>query len=100
MLKLVTTIKPIHPGEVLSRDFMEPVGVSANRLANHIGVSINRIETVINGQSSITSDTAIRLSRAFDTTPNFWVNLQSHFDIECAKDKAEINFGSIVQDID
>ena len=97
MSKSVTTIRPIHPGEVLSQDFMEPMGLSANRLAKHIKVPPNRITTVINGQRSVTGDTALRLSRAFGTSPDFWINLQSHFDLECAKDDTEINFEPIVE---
>lgn len=97
MSKSVTTIKPIHPGEILSQDFMDPMGISANRLAKHINVPPNRITTVINGQRSVTGDTALRLSRAFGTSPDFWINLQSHFDLECAKDHTEIDFESIAE---
>lgn len=97
MSKSVTTIKPIHPGEILSQDFMDPMGISANRLAKHINVPPNRITAVINGQRSVTGDTALRLSRAFGTSPDFWINLQSHFDLECAKDYTEIDFESIAE---
>jgi addiction module HigA family antidote len=99
MSKSVTTIRPIHPGEVLYHDFLEPMGISANRLAKHINVPPNRITAVINGQRGVTGDTALRFSRAFGTSPDFWINLQSHFDLECAKDDTEINFESIIESV-
>lgn len=91
----MTTIEPIHPGEVLKYDFLEPTGISANRLAKHISVPANRITSIINGQRGITGDTALRFSEAFGTSPDFWINLQSYYDLERAKDDSEINFGSI-----
>lgn len=97
MSKSVTTIKPIHPGEVLSEDFMLPMGLSANKLAKHIKVPPNRITAVINGQRGVTGDTALRFSRAFGTSPDFWINLQSHFDLECAKDDTNINFEPLAE---
>jgi addiction module HigA family antidote len=78
---------------------MEPMGLSANRLAKHIKVPPNRITSVINGQRRVTGDTALRFSRAFGTSPDFWINLQSHFDLECAKDDTEINFESIIESV-
>ena len=95
MSKSVTTIEPIHPGEVLYQEFLLPMKISANRLAKHIEVPANRITAIINGQRGITGDTALRLSIAFGTTPDFWLNLQSHYELERAKDNAEIHFGSI-----
>ena len=97
MLKSATTIKPIHPGEILFLEFLEPMGINANRLAKHIQVPANRITSIINGQRGITGDTALRFSKAFRTTPEFWINLQSHYDLECAKDNTEISFGSIIE---
>ncbi|RBP48671.1 HigA family addiction module antitoxin [Arenicella xantha] len=95
MSKSVTTIKPIHPGEILYEEFLEPLGLSANKLAKHIEVPANRVTAIINGQRGITGDTALRLSSAFGTTPDFWLNLQSHYELECAKDSTEIRFGVI-----
>ena len=86
MSKSVTTIEPIHPGEVLAHEFMEPLGISANKLAKHIEVPTNRITGIINGQRGISGDTALRLSKAFGTTAEFWINLQGHYELECAKD--------------
>lgn len=95
MSKSVTTISPIHPGEILITEFLEPMGISANRLAKHIAVPANRITSIIKGQRGITGDTALRLSKALGTSPEFWLNLQCHFDLERAKDNCEINFGAI-----
>lgn len=99
MSKSVTTIKPIHPGEILSEEFIGPMGISANRLAKHIKVPPNRVTAIINRQRSVTGDTALRFSRAFGTTPDFWINLQSHYDLECAKDYSEIDFDPIVESV-
>ncbi len=78
-------ITPIHPGEILKEEFMIPFGLSANKLAELIGVPTNRVTSIINGKRAITADTALRLSAAFDTTPEFWMNLQDHFDLSIAK---------------
>ena len=75
---------PIHPGVTLREDFMEPHGLSANRLGALVGVPPNRISDIVRGRRSITADTALRLSRAFGTSPEFWLNLQTHFDLELA----------------
>ncbi len=76
--------KPIHPGEILSEEFMVPFGLSANKLAHSLGVPANRIPAIINGTRSITADTALRLATAFGTTPDFWMNLQSQYALENA----------------
>lgn len=94
-LKSATTIEPIHPGEILHAEFLEPIGISANKLAKHIQVPTNRVTSIINGQRGISGDTAIRFSHAFGTTPEFWMNLQSHYDLECAKDAANVEFSTI-----
>lgn len=71
---------PIHPGEVLREEFMEPLGLSANRLAQAIGVPTHRITAILNGDRGITGETAILLGRALGTTPEFWLNLQSRYE--------------------
>ena len=76
--------KPIHPGEILSEEFMVPFGLSANKLAHSLRVPANRITAIINGTRSITADTALRLATAFGTTPDFWMNLQSQYALENA----------------
>ena len=97
MSKSVTIINPIHPGEVLESEFLEPLGLSANKFAKHIQVPANRISSIINDQRGITGDTALRLSKAFKTTPEFWMNLQSHYDLEIAKDTARDELERIQQ---
>lgn len=75
----------IHPAEVLKEEFLAPLGISANRLATSLGVPANRIAAIVNGERAVTADTAILLGKAFSTTPEFWINLQAHYDLEMAK---------------
>ena len=77
---------PIHPGEILQKEFLEPLGVSAAKLARTIHVPTNRVTRLIRGQAAVTPDTALRLARALRTTPEFWLNLQLRFDLEMASD--------------
>jgi addiction module HigA family antidote len=79
-------LAPIHPGEILKSEFMEPHGLSANKLAQALDVPANRISDIVRGRRDISADTALRLSRAFGSTPQFWMNLQSHYDLEVAQD--------------
>jgi addiction module HigA family antidote len=72
----------VHPGEVLLEEFMKPFGLSRNALAREIRVPPNRISKIVSGERSITADTALRLSRYFDTTPEFWLGLQADHDLE------------------
>jgi addiction module HigA family antidote len=78
---------PVHPGEILYEEFMVPYGLSANKLAGTIGVPANRITALVNGTRAVTADTAIRLGEAFGTTPEFWMNLQNHFELKVAVGK-------------
>lgn len=78
----------IHPGEVLKEEFLVPFGISANRLATSLGVPANRIAAIVNGERGVTADTAILLGKAFNTTPEFWINLQSHYDLAMARAEA------------
>ena len=82
----MTTITPIHPGEVLMEEFLEPLRVSQNRLAVAIGVPPRRINEIVHGKRRITADTALRLARYFGTTDRFWLNLQTRFDLEIERD--------------
>lgn len=82
----MTTITPIHPGEVLMEEFLEPLKVSQNRLAVAIGVPPRRINEIVHGKRRITADTALRLARYFGTTDRFWLNLQTRFDLEIERD--------------
>jgi addiction module HigA family antidote len=77
---------PIHPGETLWEDFMQPFGLSANRLALELHVPVTRVNDIVRGKRSITADTALRLSRYFGTSPQFWMNLQANYDLEVAQD--------------
>jgi addiction module HigA family antidote len=78
---------PIHPGEVLLADFLEPLNLSQHRVAVAIGVPPRRINEIIHGKRRITADTALRLARYFGTSEGFWINLQSHHDLEIERDE-------------
>ena len=78
---------PIHPGEILQEEFLEPMGISQYRLAKGIKVSARRINEIVQAKRSITAGTALRLARFFGTTAQFWLNLQSHFDLETELDR-------------
>jgi len=77
-------LPPIHPGEQLREEFMKPLRISAYRLAKGIGVPVTRIQDIIAERRAITGDTALRLARYFDTTPEFWLNMQRDFALELA----------------
>lgn len=79
-------ISPVHPGEVLMAEFLEPLGVTQHRLAVEIGVPPRRINEIVHGKRRITADTALRLARYFGTTDRFWLNLQTRYDLEIEKD--------------
>ena len=80
-------IAPIHPGEILMEEFLKPLGVSQYRLAKDINVPARRINEIVHGKRSITADTALRLSRYFNLSERFWLNLQARYDLEVEKDK-------------
>ncbi len=80
-------MKPIHPGEVLLEEFLNPLGISQYRLAKDISVPARRINEIVHGARAITADTALRLGRYFGTSAQFWLNLQTHFDLEVQEDK-------------
>jgi addiction module HigA family antidote len=79
-------LSPIHPGEVLLKEFLNPMGLSQNRLALDIGVHARRINEIVLGKRSVTADTALRLARYFGTTPQFWLGLQADYDLDIALD--------------
>lgn len=78
-------LNPVHPGEVLWLDFMEPMGISQNRLAREIDVPPRRINEIIHGKRGITADTALRLSLFFGTSAELWLNLQADYELDCIK---------------
>lgn len=79
-------LTPIHPGEILKEEFMAPYGLSANALARAIKVPPNRVAAIVNGTRGVSADTALRLSKAFGTTPDFWLNLQKRYELDMALD--------------
>lgn len=79
-------LTPIHPGEVLQADFLEPLQLSQYRLAQDLSVPPRRINEIVHGKRSISADTALRLARYFGTTERFWLNLQARFDLEVRRD--------------
>ena len=78
---------PVHPGEILLEEFLNPFRISQYRLAKDIGVPPRRINEIVHGQRSITADTALRLSRYFGTSERFWLNLQARYELERGKDR-------------
>ena len=80
-------LRPVHPGEVLREDFMAPLRLSMNRLALDLRVPVTRIAEILRGQRRVTPETALRLARDFNTTPLFWMNLQTTYDLQMAEDK-------------
>jgi antitoxin HigA-1 len=76
---------PIHPGEILKTEFLDELGLTAYALAKALCVPANRITGIVNGARAITADTALRLARYFGTTPEFWLNLQTHYDLSVTK---------------
>jgi addiction module HigA family antidote len=77
-------LEPIHPGEILREEFMIPLGLSSNTLARAIGVTPTRVNDISRQRRGITADTALRLARYFNTSHEFWMNLQAHYDVEIA----------------
>ena len=77
---------PITPGEILMEEFLEPMGITQNKLAVSIGVPPRRINEIVHGKRRITADTALRLGRYFGMSAQFWINLQSHYDLEVELD--------------
>ncbi len=78
---------PIHPGEILLEEYLEPLGISQYRLAKDISVPPRRINEIVHGKRSISADTALRLARYFGTSERFWLNLQTHYALEVEKDR-------------
>ncbi len=83
----VTTMPPIHPGEILLEEFLHPLGISQYRLAKDISVPSRRINEIVHGKRAVSADTALRLARYFGTTGQFWLNLQTRYDLELEKDR-------------
>ena len=80
-------LSPIHPGEVLLDEFIKPMNLSQNRLAIDIGVDARRINEIVLGKRSVTADSALRLSRFFGNSPQFWMGLQTQYDLDITEDR-------------
>jgi len=80
-------VNPVHPGEILLEEFLNPMGITQYRLAKDISVPARRINEIVHGKRAISADTALRLGRFFGTSAQFWLNLQSHFDLEVQIDR-------------
>jgi len=78
-------LQPVHPGEQLREEFMKPLGLTAYRLAKDIHVPVTRVQAIISERRGITGDTALRLARYFETSPEFWLNLQRDFELDQAR---------------
>jgi antitoxin HigA-1 len=82
-----TALPPVHPGEVLLEEFLQPMEISQYRLAKDMSVSPRRINEIVHGKRAITADTALRLARYFGTSDRFWLNLQTSYDLDMERDR-------------
>jgi antitoxin HigA-1 len=94
---MVKKLAPIHPGEILLNDFLIPMGISQYRLAHSTSVPARRINEIVHGKRAITADTALRLGRFFNMESEFWLNLQSRYDLEVARDLLSTRLAKEVQ---
>jgi addiction module HigA family antidote len=94
---MVRKLAPIHPGEILLEEFLEPMEISQYRLAKDISVPARRINEIVHGKRSISADTTLRLSKFFGTTERFWLNLQTRYDLEVEKDRLGSRLDAEVQ---
>lgn len=83
----MAALAPVHPGEVLREEFLEPMGISQYRLAKSLSVPPRRINEIVHGKRGVTADTALRLARYFGTTERFWLNLQTQYDLDVQRDR-------------
>ncbi len=95
-LRMATKLAPIHPGEILLAEFLEPLSLSQYRLAQDLSVPPRRINEIVHGKRAITADTALRLGRYFGTSAQFWLNLQTRFDLEIERDRLGPRLGAEV----
>lgn len=82
-----TKMNPVHPGEVLMEEFLKPMSISQYKLAKDISVPARRINEIVHGQRAVSADTALRLGKYFGMSPQFWINLQSHYDLDMEEDR-------------
>lgn len=86
---------PVHPGEVLMEDFIEGFGITQNKLAVAIGVPPRRINEIVHGKRAVTADTALRLGKYFGVSAQFWLNLQTQYDLDVAADRLSLQIDAI-----
>ncbi|QNQ90734.1 HigA family addiction module antidote protein [Corynebacterium poyangense] len=84
-----TKMPPVHPGEVLVQEFLEPLGMTQHKLAVRIGVPPRRVNEIVHGKRGISADTAVRLQRFFGVSAEYWMGLQSQYELMCAEDRME-----------
>ncbi len=91
--QIMKKLPPIHPGRILLEEFLQPMGISQYRISKDMSVPARRINEIVHGKRSITADTALRLGRFFDMSAQFWLNLQTRYDLEVAEDalKSRLN---------
>jgi antitoxin HigA-1 len=89
-------LKPVHPGEILSEEFMAPLGLSMNKMAIDLRVPVTRIAGIVNEKRGITAETALRFARYFKNSPTFWMNLQTRYELEVAQDELD---GKVERDV-
>jgi addiction module HigA family antidote len=94
---MTNKLKPVHPGEILHEEFMVPFGLNPHKLALALRVSAPTVYEIVNEERTISTDMALRLARYFQTTPAFWLNLQTHYDLETTRDKKEAKIARDVQ---
>ena len=92
-----TKLPPVHPGEILLHDFLEPLGLSQSALAEALNVTPMHVSQIVRGHRAITADTALRLARNFGTRPVWWLDLQTHYDLETAGDELEARIARTVK---
>ncbi|MCK0515627.1 HigA family addiction module antitoxin [Williamsia sp. DF01-3] len=93
-----TAHPPIHPGIVLFEDYMQPMGLSQRRLADLMNVPPRRINEIIHGKRAITPDTSLRLGKMFGISETFWLNMQTHYDLEVAKETTDLSTVKVLED--
>jgi addiction module HigA family antidote len=93
-------LKPVHPGEILREEFMIPLGLSMNKMAMDLRVPVTRIAEIYHERRGITAGTALRLARYLNTSPAFWLNLQSRYDLEVAQDRDSARIARDVQPLE
>jgi len=90
-----TTLTPVHPGEILLEEFMEPLGVTQYRLAKETNVPPRRINEIVQGRRAVTADTALRLAKYFGTSEMFWLNLQARYDLDIQRQKVGTRLAAV-----